>query len=103
MGQKSEFRSYDDFFDFYLTQHRDPFNRWLHAIGTAMGLGIAIAAFATHHPWYAFLWPVVAYAFAWTGHLLIEKNKPATFGHSWWSLISDFRMLALMLVGRLGS
>jgi hypothetical protein len=102
MGETREFRSYNDFFDFYLAQHSEPLNRWLHAIGTTLGIAVAITAIATHHPWYALLWPVVSYAFAWAGHFLIEKNKPATFGHPWWSLISDFRMLGLMLTGRLG-
>lgn len=97
------FRSYDEFFDFYLAQHREPANRRLHAIGTTLGLVMAVVAIATHHPWYVLLWPVVSYAFAWTGHFLIEKNKPATFGHPWWSLISDFRMLGLMMTGRLGA
>jgi hypothetical protein len=44
---------------------------------------------------------VVAYAFAWTGHFMIEGNKPATFGHPFWSFISDFRMMGLMMTGRL--
>jgi hypothetical protein len=57
---------------------------------------------ATSHPWYALLAPVVGYAFAWTGHFLVEGNKPATFGHPWWSFISDFRMAWLILTGQLG-
>ena len=103
MTEPRMFRSYDEFFAFYLQQHSDPANRWMHAIGTTLGLAVAITAFATHHPWYALLFLPIGYGFAWTGHFLLEKNKPATFGHPFWSFISDFRMLGLMLTGRLNS
>ena len=96
-----KFHSYDDFFAFYVQQHSHPGNRLLHAIGTTLGLAILIAAFALGHPWLALLWIPVGYGLAWTGHFLIEGNRPATFGHPWWSFISDFRMLALMFAGRL--
>jgi len=96
-----EFPNFVSFFRFYVRQHSHPANRWLHAIGTVSGIAVVIAAFATHHPWYALLWPVVAYGFAWIGHFLIEGNKPATFGHPLWSFLGDFRMLGLMLMGRL--
>ena len=103
MTEPRTFRSYDEFFAFYLQQHSDAGNRWMHAIGTSLGLVVAIVAFATHHPWYALLWIPLGYGFAWTGHFLLEKNTPATFGHPFWSFISDFRLLALMVTGRLGS
>ena len=99
---KKEFATYDDFFAFYVRQHREPANRLMHACGTFLGVGIMAAALATGHPWWALLWIPVAYGFAWTGHFLIEKNKPATFGYPLWSFLSDFRMLGLMLTGRLG-
>jgi hypothetical protein len=68
---------------------------------TGLGLIVAIVAFATHHPWYALLWIPLGYGFAWAGHFLMEKNTPATLGHPFWSFISDFRVLGLMLTGRL--
>jgi hypothetical protein len=101
MSEPQQFANYNEFFAFYVKQHSDPRNRLMHACGTALGLAVVIVALATGHPWFALLWIPVAYGFAWTGHFLIEKNKPATFGHPFWSFISDFRMLGLMLVGRL--
>ncbi len=97
-----QFQSYEDFFAFYVRQHSCLSNRLMHAAGTTLGIVTAVVAFATGHPWYALLWIPVAYGFAWTGHFLLEKNTPATFGHPFWSFISDFRMLLLMLTGRLG-
>ena len=96
-----EFGSYEDFFNFYLQQHSHEGNRLLHACGTILGLAVLIGALVTRHYVWALLWMPVGYGFAWTGHFLVEHNKPATFGHPWWSFISDFRMLALMLTGRL--
>lgn len=96
----TRFSSYEEFFAFYLEQHSHRGNRLLHAAGTLIGIAILIGALATRHYLWAFLWIPVGYGFAWTGHFLLEKNKPATFGHPWWSFISDFRMLALMLAGK---
>jgi len=101
MSEERAFHSYDEFFTFYLEQHSYPLNRWLHAVGIVIGVAVVIGAFMLGHPWFALLFLPVGYGGAWAGHFLIEKNKPATFGHPWWSFISDFRMLGLMLTGRL--
>ena len=95
------FNSYNEFFAYYVKQHSCLSNRLMHATGTILGLAVAIASFAVGHPWYALLWFPVAYGFAWTGHFVMEKNIPATFGHPFWSFISDFRMIFLMATGRL--
>jgi hypothetical protein len=98
-----EFANYEEFFKFYLRQHSHEGNRLMHACGTILGLAVLVGAIATRHYIWALLWVPIGYGFAWTGHFLIEGNKPATFGHPWWSFISDFRMLGLMLSGKLKS
>ena len=95
------FGSFEEFFLFYLCQHSDCRNRALHAAGTLLGVAVAVYALWAHHPWFALLWIPVGYGFAWIGHLAVEGNRPATWGHPWWSLVSDFKMLLLMLTGRL--
>jgi hypothetical protein len=103
MEEPAKFRSYEEFFHFYLHDHSDRGNRCMHALGMILGMAVAVAAFVMHHPWFALLWIPVGYGFSFAGHFLIEKNKPATFGHPFWSFISDFRMLGLMLTGGLKS
>ena len=42
---------------------------------------------------------IPGYAFAWIGHFIFEKNRPATFQHPFYSLMGDFVMLKDFLVG----
>ena len=48
------------------------------------------------------LMPVFGYGFAWVGHFVFEKNKPATFQYPLYSLMGDFVMFKDMIVGRVG-
>jgi hypothetical protein len=93
--------TYAEFWPRYLKAHSDPRTRALHFIGTSVGV-VLLAAFAMTRDWYFLVAaPLVGYACAWTGHAVFEHNKPETFGHPFWSLYSDFRMLALFVAGRL--
>jgi len=98
---EKQFSSYDEFFDFYLQQHSHPKNRALHAAGTGLGVALVAGGLIARKPLYALLFLPVGYGFAFAGHFLVEGNKPATFGHPWWSFLSDFRMLGLMMRGKL--
>ena len=101
MDERRQFADFQEFYRFYLTQHAEKGNRALHAIGTSLGISIGAWALATGRPW-RMLWGLpVAYGFAWCGHFLLEKNAPATFGHPWWSLMSDYRMIWDMLRRRI--
>jgi hypothetical protein len=44
---------------------------------------------------------VSGYGFAWVGHYVFEKNRPATFKHPLYSLRGDFRMAREVFSGRI--
>jgi hypothetical protein len=95
-------QTYAEFWGFYVQEHSKPLTRALHLIGTLLGL-ILVVYFVATGRWYFFpVFFVVGYAFAWFAHFVIEKNRPATFQYPFWSLISDFKMIAYMLTGRMG-
>jgi hypothetical protein len=103
MTTRTQLHTFQEFWPFYLRQHRKAGCRTLHYVGTTLASGTLAWAIATA------TWPaipvalVVGYGFAWTGHFLIEHNRPATFGHPGWSLLADYKMLAMALSGRLGA
>jgi hypothetical protein len=95
-----KFESFAQFYPYYLTQHANPVSRTLHFIGSTLVLLTLAAVLATRSWWGLVLLPVIGYGFAWAGHFVFEKNKPATFGHPFWSLASDWVMWWQMLTGK---
>ncbi len=92
--------TYAEFWLVYLRAHRRPDTRLLHFIGTVLALACLVGGVA--FDWrVALAAPVVGYGFAWTAHVALEGNRPQTFGHPVWSLLSDLRMLGLAVLGRL--
>jgi hypothetical protein len=93
--------SFSSFWPYYLQEHSRPATRWVHFLGSTLGLGILINAVATGAWATAPLALVSGYAFAWFSHFFIEKNRPATFTYPLWSFAGDWKMWAFMLSGRL--
>jgi len=92
--------TYAEFWPFYLGEHGKPATRWFHFVGTHIGVA-CLAYAAVRGDWHWVLgWPVASYGFAWVSHFFIEKNRPATFTYPLWSLISDYRMIGWMWLGR---
>ena len=94
--------NYEEFWPFYLQEHADPRTRQFHYIGTALVIAIGAAAIALQQWLWLAAMPLAGYFFAWVSHAFIERNKPATFTHPLWSLVSDFRMFFFWISGRLG-
>lgn len=97
------FSSFKEFWPFYVREHSQPANRMLHFIGSTMALGCLLMVFITGRWWLVLFGLSIGYAFAWAGHFLIERNKPATFKYPLWSFLADWKMWALMLTGRMTS
>src|SRR5271165_1441138 len=94
--------TYPEFWRRYLAAHADPRTRGLHYLGTLFGVSALVTAGLTRDWRWLLAAPIVGYALAWLGHLVFEHNRPETFGHPFWSLASDLRMLGLFVSGRLG-
>lgn len=93
-------QSFADFWPLYVRAHAKPRTRFLHAIGSVLAVVIAGVAFAVSL-WWLIAVPLVGYSFAWYAHFYVEGNEPATFGHPLYSLAADYRMLFLMMAGRM--
>ena len=97
----ARFGSFAEFYPFYLAEHGDRTSRRLHFLGTSLAILILAYALLTQR-WLALvLVPVAGYGFAWVGHYVFEKNRPATFRHPLYSLMGDVRMWFDMLRGRI--
>ena len=95
------FRSFSAFYPFYLAQHSNQTCRRLHFVGTGLAL-VLLGLAVTTGDWRALLaMPLAGYGFAWVGHLVFEKNRPATFSYPWYSLAGDLVLFRDMLVGRI--
>jgi hypothetical protein len=94
--------TYADFWPHYLREHASSLTRSLHFVGTAAAVLSLAAAAITGRLWFIAVAAAAGYVPAWLAHLVYEKNRPTTFTYPVWSLISDFRMASLWLVGHLG-
>jgi len=95
------YKTFAEFYPFYLSEHANRSSRRLHFIGTSIGLALALHALSTLNFWWLLLGLVQGYAWAWAGHYFYEKNRPATFTHPLYSFMGDWVMWKDILTGRI--
>lgn len=97
----SGFNSFSEFYPFYLGEHTNPTCRRLHFIGSSLVIVVVLVAVLSGQPRWLWLAPVAGYGFAWVGHYVFEKNRPATFKHPLYSLLGDWVMYAQIWRGKI--
>ena len=96
-------RGYRAFWHYYVAEHSRAGTRRLHFVGTTGAVALVVAAAVLGEPLLLPAALVCGYLFAWLSHLLIERNRPATFTYPLFSLAGDFHMWALMWQGRMNA
>ncbi|HEX4522977.1 MAG TPA: Mpo1-like protein [Casimicrobiaceae bacterium] len=95
------YRSFREFYPFYLSEHRDRTCRRLHVVGSGVVLACLALALFTLSAWWLLGAVLAGYGFAWVGHFFFEHNRPATFTYPIYSLIGDWAMFRDVLIGRI--
>ena len=93
----NEFRTFEEFWPFYVKEHSKKATRVLHFIGTTTAMACVAGGLLTKKRWLLAVAPIAGYGGAWFSHFFIEHNKPATFKYPLWSLRADFVMWSKMV------
>jgi len=102
-AMSKQYQSFKEFYPFYLSQHQDAVCRRLHYLGSTIILVVFINTLINQN-WWQLVWlPFIGYGFAWLGHFVFEKNRPATFSYPLYSLMGDWVMYWQMIKNKLAS
>lgn len=96
----AKYRTFSEFYPYYLTEHRNAVCRRLHFAGSCLIIlliGVVLASQDWQLLWFI---PLIGYGCAWIGHFFFEHNRPATFTYPLFSLLGDWVMFRDILIGR---
>ena len=97
----ARFTSFAEFYPYYLQEHSNDVCRRLHYVGSLLVLSILGYALFTQQWLWLLALPFAGYGFAWVGHFVFEKNKPATYKYPLYSFMGDWVMLKDAFTGRI--
>lgn len=86
--------SFAEFYPFYLSEHSNRTCRRLHFVGSTLALLCLLMLGITGGWGWLFAGLLCGYGFAWVGHFVFEKNRPASFKRPLYSFMGDWRMYA---------
>ena len=94
------FKSFAEFYPFYLTEHSNLTCRRLHFVGSTLSLMCVLATVLTGNAWWLLVALLCGYGFAWVGHFGFEKNRPASFKRPLYSFMGDWTMYKDIWLGK---
>ena len=94
------FKSFAEFYPFYLSEHSHRTCRRLHFAGSSLSLVCLVLLLVTRNPLWLLAGLLCGYGFAWIGHFGFEKNKPASFKRPLYSFMGDWVMYRDIWTGR---
>jgi len=97
------FKTLDEFWPYYVREHSKSLTRQLHFIGNTNLVIWMVVAASKRSLKYTLFGIFSSYVFAWVGHFLIERNRPATFKYPILSALGDMLMYQKMLAGTMDS
>ncbi len=95
------FRSFAEFYPFYLGEHANRTCRRLHFVGSSLALSCLLLMVVTGSLGWLLVGLLCGYGFAWLGHFGFEKNRPASFSRPLYSFMGDWVMYKDLLTGRI--
>jgi hypothetical protein len=96
-----QFKSFAEFYPFYLTEHSNRTCRRLHFVGSTLALACLVAFVATGASMLLLYGLLCGYGFAWLGHFGFEKNRPASFKRPLYSFMGDWVMYKDIWMGKI--
>ena len=68
------YKTFKDFYPYYIEEHSKPKTKLLHFIGTSISLFFLVQLVITFDPIYLIYALLSGYGFAWVAHFFIEKK-----------------------------
>jgi hypothetical protein len=99
--QLKSIQTFAEFYPIYLGEHQDLTCRRMHFVGSTLSLVCLLALIVTGNPWFLLAGLLCGYGFAWIGHFVFEKNRPASFSRPLYSFMGDWVMYKDIWTGRI--
>jgi len=96
-----DFTRFADFYPYYLGEHGNRTCRRLHFTGSSLALVCLGLLLATGAWFWLPVGLICGYGFAWVGHFVFEKNKPASFKRPLYSFMGDWVMYKDIWTGKI--